>query len=99
MKRIFSLAAALLLAFGLSGAASAAPLVVAHDTNFKPFEFKHENGNYTGFDIELWDALAKRAHEEGRKVLLEPHQTGDGYYEACILDPDGNRVEITKLPE
>ena len=45
------------------------------------------------------DALAKRAHAEGRPVLLEPHRTGDGYYEACILDPDGNRVEVTTLPE
>ena len=45
------------------------------------------------------DALAKRAHAEGRPVLLEPHRTGDGYYEACILDPDGYRVEVTTLPE
>ena len=45
------------------------------------------------------DALAKRAHAEGRPVLLEPHRNGDGYYEACILDPDGNRVEVTTLPE
>ena len=45
------------------------------------------------------DALAKRGHAEGRPVLLEPHRTGDGYYEACILDPDGNRVEVTTLPE
>ena len=45
------------------------------------------------------DALATRAHAEGRPVLLEPHRTGDGYYEACILDPDGNRVEVTTLPE
>lgn len=45
------------------------------------------------------DALAKRAHAEGRPVLLEPHRTGDGYYEAYILDPDGNRVEVTTLPE
>jgi lactoylglutathione lyase len=45
------------------------------------------------------DALSKRARSEGRPVILEPHQTGDGYYELCILDPDGNRVEITVLPE
>ena len=43
MKRISSLAAALVLALGLCGTASAAPLVVAHDTNFKPFEFKDES--------------------------------------------------------
>lgn len=31
----------------------------------------------------------------GYKVVSEPRHTGDGYYESCILDPDGNRVEIT----
>lgn len=25
----------------------------------------------------------------------EPRYTGDSYYESCVLDPDGNRVEIT----
>ena len=45
------------------------------------------------------DELVRRAHSEGRTVVLEPHRTADGYYEACILDPDGNRVEITVLPE
>ena len=44
------------------------------------------------------DALARRAREENRTVVLAPHHTGDGYYEACILDPDGNRVEITVAP-
>jgi len=24
-----------------------------------------------------------------------PRATGDGYYEAVVLDPDGNRVELT----
>lgn len=61
MKRISTLLVALGVVIGLSGAAVAAPLVVAHDTNFKPFEFRDESGKYTGFDIELWEALAKRA--------------------------------------
>lgn len=47
---------------------------------------------------EAVNSLVLRAHAEGRTVLLEPHMTGDGYYEACVLDPDGNRVEITVLP-
>jgi lactoylglutathione lyase len=29
------------------------------------------------------------------KVVSEPRTTGDGYYESIVLDPDGNRVEIT----
>ena len=41
------------------------------------------------------DELTARAREEGRTIVTEPYRTLDGYYESCILDPDGNRVEIT----
>ncbi len=40
------------------------------------------------------DALAKRLSADGHDVISAPRTTGDGYYEACVLDPDGNRVEI-----
>jgi len=29
------------------------------------------------------------------EVLSEPRITGDGYYESCILDAEGNIIEIT----
>lgn len=29
------------------------------------------------------------------KIVSFPRMTGDGYYEASILDPDGNIIEIT----
>jgi len=45
------------------------------------------------------DAMSKKATDLGYPVILEPHQTGDGYYEMCILDPEGNRVEVTVLPQ
>jgi lactoylglutathione lyase len=32
---------------------------------------------------------------DGYRVLDGPRTTGDGYYESVVLDPDGNRVEIT----
>lgn len=32
---------------------------------------------------------------DGYEVLDGPRWTGDGYYESVILDPEGNRVEIT----
>lgn len=35
-------------------------LLVATDTAFVPFEFK-QDGEYTGFDIDLWAAIAKQA--------------------------------------
>jgi lactoylglutathione lyase len=40
------------------------------------------------------DALTARLQEDGYQVVSGPRRTGDGYYESCVLDPDGNRVEI-----
>ena len=41
------------------------------------------------------DALVQRLQADGIRVVGMPRQTGDGYYEAVIEDPDGNEVEIT----
>ena len=41
------------------------------------------------------DALTQRLAADGYQVLDEPRRTGDGYYESVVLDPDGNRVEVT----
>ncbi|MDQ7955097.1 MAG: VOC family protein [Rhodocyclaceae bacterium] len=41
------------------------------------------------------DALTARLRGDGVPVLDGPRRTGDGYYESVVLDPDGNRVEIT----
>lgn len=41
------------------------------------------------------DALTARLQADGYPVVSGPRVTGDGYYESCILDPDGNTVEIT----
>ncbi|MBN1287508.1 MAG: VOC family protein [Anaerolineae bacterium] len=43
---------------------------------------------------EAVDALTARLGAAGCRVASGPRVTGDGYYESCILDPDGNRVEI-----
>ncbi|MBO1324279.1 glutamine ABC transporter substrate-binding protein GlnH [Acetobacter sp. TBRC 12305] len=48
--------------------AFAADLVVATDTAFMPFEFK-QGGKYVGFDIDLWDAIAK---DIGVTYTLQP---------------------------
>jgi glutamine transport system substrate-binding protein len=40
--------------------AYAKELRVGVDTAFVPFEFKGKDGKYTGFDVDLWAAIAKR---------------------------------------
>ena len=44
---------------------------------------------------EAVDQLTARLRADGYRVLDGPRRTGDGYYESVVLDPDGNRVEIT----
>ena len=40
------------------------------------------------------DAAALRLATAGVRLDSEPRETGDGYYEATILDPEGNRIEL-----
>jgi len=42
------------------------------------------------------DSLTKRLQTDGYTVLSGPRTTGDGYYESCVADPEGNQVEITE---
>jgi lactoylglutathione lyase len=41
------------------------------------------------------DAAAARLAAAGAPVASPPRLTGDGYYEAVVVDPDGNTIEIT----
>lgn len=41
------------------------------------------------------DQLTKTLVDDGHQWIDGPRQTGDGYYESCVLDPDGNRLELT----
>jgi Lactoylglutathione lyase and related lyases len=41
------------------------------------------------------DELTELLVQDGYTLKSGPRKTGDGYYESCILDPDGNEVEIT----
>lgn len=44
---------------------------------------------------EAVDALTERLKKDGYSIVGRPRVTGDGYYESVVLDPDGNRIEIT----
>lgn len=68
MKYILRLASAAVLALVATVASGQDKLIVATDTAFVPFEFK-QGDTYTGFDIDLWDAIAE---EIGREYELQP---------------------------
>jgi lactoylglutathione lyase len=41
------------------------------------------------------DSLTERLRHDGFEIVGEPRTTGDDYYESVVLDPEGNRIEIT----
>lgn len=42
------------------------------------------------------DSLTRLLMEDGYTVVSGPRTTGDGYYESCIVDLEGNLIEITE---
>ncbi len=44
---------------------------------------------------EKVDELVARFVAEGFTIKFGPRTTGDGYYEAVILDPEKNEIELT----
>jgi lactoylglutathione lyase len=67
-------------------------------------DLKDNNGNqYQGYvhiavavgNEQEVDRLTLQLKNDGYRVLDGPRRTGDGYYESVILDPEGNRIELT----
>lgn len=44
---------------------------------------------------EKVNTLTEQLRHDGYQIIGEPRTTGDGYYESVVLDPEGNRIEIT----
>ena len=42
------------------------------------------------------DLLTRRLAANGYTVTSGPRTTGDGYYESCILGPEGIQIELTE---
>ena len=45
---------------------------------------------------EKVDKLTERFRNDGYVIAGEPRVTGDGFYESVVLDPEGNRIEMTE---
>lgn len=43
---------------------------------------------------EAVDDLTRRLERDGYAVLSGPRTTGDGYYESCVIDLEGNLIEL-----
>ncbi len=53
---------------------------------------------HVSFAVGSKDAVDEKTIElrdAGYKVVSGPRNTGDGYYESCILGPEGIQIEIT----
>lgn len=44
---------------------------------------------------EIVDQLTQTLIDTGCEHISGPRTTGDGYYESCVRDPEGNQIEIT----
>ena len=69
-----------------------------HDTRHRMFHVEHLGFAHLSFSVgskEKVDLLTKEMSNDGIIVVGEPRTTGDGYYESVVLDPEGNRIEIT----
>ncbi len=77
-----------------------ARLEVMHSENLRVCKRPDlESGwNHIAFSVGTRDAVLSLTREitgAGYPLYSAPRETGDGYFESCVGDPDGNRVEIT----
>jgi len=69
------------------------PSVEERDTSKESLGFIH-----MAFSVgskENVEGLTRRLIEDGYSLYSEPRVTGDGYFESCVGDPDGNHIKIT----
>ena len=78
-----------------------ARLEIMHRPDIKQIEMFHvEHLGYAHLSFSVGskeevDHLTQQMSNDGIQVVGQPRTTGDGYYESVVLDPEGNRVEIT----
>ncbi len=78
-----------------------ASLEIMHHTDLVTREVidKTNGWSHIAFSVgskEAVIALTDKIVSAGYTLYSPPRQTGDGYFESSVADPDGNRVEITE---
>lgn len=69
------------------------------DVTAKCKKSTHTGYSHIAFSVgsrEMVDALTELLLTDGYSVVSGPRTTGDGYYESCIEDCEGNLIEITE---
>ena len=78
---------------------SGARLEIMHRPDIEPSSsLEHLGFAHLSFSVgskEEVDRLTRQMSDDGIQVVGQPRTTGDGYYDSVVLDPEGNRVEIT----
>lgn len=65
------------------------------DAEKSPFRTGYAHIAFSVGSRERVNKLTEELKAAGYAVISEPRQTGDGYYESCIADLEGNLIEIT----
>ena len=75
-----------------------ARLEVMHREDLEPARAGSAGGAHVALSLgseAAVDEAAARLTAAGVELVDGPRRTGDGYYECVVLDPEGNRVELT----
>ena len=101
-KMIFAASCALALIAG-SAQAQERDLRIAFDVPYAPFEYKDENGNLTGFEVELAEAMCEEMNANCEFViqawdgmipgLLEPYYNAPGGW----FGPESFNTDVTDM--
>lgn len=86
------------LSFGEEGAQTRLELMTRPDLAIATRDLKASGYIHLAFalaDKAAVDTLTETLKDDGYTVVSGPRTTGDGYYESCVLDPEGNQIEIT----
>ena len=80
---------------------SGARLEIMHHVNLTSREVIDKSNGWSHVAFSVGDKetvlnLTERIVAAGYELYSPPRQTGDGYFESCVADPDGNRVELTE---